>query len=50
MDEIISVMLLLFIFFGGGHILYARGCQIFKYGPANSTTTLFLQPQKIVHE
>jgi hypothetical protein len=34
MDEIISVILLLFIFFfWGGHKLYARGCQIFKYGP-----------------
>jgi hypothetical protein len=32
MDKIISVILLLFIF-GGGYKLYARGRQIFKYGP-----------------
>jgi hypothetical protein len=29
MDEIISVILLLF-FWGGGHRLHARGCQIFE--------------------
>jgi hypothetical protein len=34
MDEIISVILILFIF-GGGHKLYARGRLIFKYGPAS---------------
>jgi hypothetical protein len=34
MDEIISVVLLLFIFWGG-HKLYARGRQIFKYGPVS---------------
>jgi hypothetical protein len=34
MDKIISVILLLFIFFGGEHKLYARRRQIFKYGPA----------------
>jgi hypothetical protein len=34
MDEKISVILLLFIFFWeGGHKLYAQGCQIFKYEP-----------------
>jgi hypothetical protein len=32
MNEIISVILLLFIFLGRGHKLYAWGCQIFKYG------------------
>jgi hypothetical protein len=34
MDKIISVILLFFIW-GEGHKLYARGCQIFKYGPDN---------------
>jgi predicted PurR-regulated permease PerM len=35
MDKIISVILLIFFFFflRGGHKLYARGRQIFKYGP-----------------
>jgi hypothetical protein len=33
MGEIISVILLLFVFWEGGHKLYAWRLQIFKYGP-----------------
>jgi hypothetical protein len=36
MDEIISVILLLFIFLERGHKLYAWGRKIFKHGPANT--------------
>jgi hypothetical protein len=36
MDIIISVTLLLFIFGGGGHKLYDRERQIFKYGHGNT--------------